>query len=209
MNPYFEENYYSDLFSWKELESLINIRPLMHEERVKILDNKSRYQWPNSPWALNADCYPPSFLRELIEQHVIYFTDMSRCTKKINDFARGLEKEYRLPVDAHIYMCRNPTGDHPFGIHFDTSSNVIVQCEGETNFKVWEKISDTTQRTMLNLKSSPILDVDMKPGDAIWIPAYHPHLAISRTCRLSVSFPLLQNPSWDGREYEDRSWIEL
>ena len=43
----------------------------------------------------------------------------------------------------------------------------------------------------------------MRPGDAIWIPKYYPHLATSKTQRMSVSFPLkygLKQP---------REWIEL
>ena len=58
---------------------------------------------------------------------------------------------------------------------------------------------------MLNPQSSPILDVDMKPGDAIWIPEYYPHLATSKTRRLSVSFPLSMN----SMQFEDRDWVKL
>ena len=67
---------------------------------------------------------------------------MSRCNRKINDFAKSIEEEYNKPTDAHIYMCKNVEAVHPFGIHFDNSDNVIVQCEGETNFKVWDIIED-------------------------------------------------------------------
>ena len=227
MRPKIVKNYYPKmfgsiwdrkLFTWKELETLINIRPLMHERRVNLLGCTVEYNWMNSPWSKHPDCYPPTLLRELIEKYVVYIGDMSRCTKKINDFARKLERKYRLPCDAHLYMCRNPTGGHPFGIHFDRSHNVIIQCDGETNFKVWEKIKDRDLFKMthyqnqssvgLSMNDPPLMDVIMKPGDAIWIPAYYPHLALSKTCRLSVSFPLLLSTEW-GREYEDRKWVEL
>ena len=131
---------------------------------------------------------------------------MSRCTKKINDFAARLEKKYNAPVDAHIYMCRNSKLEHPFGVHFDRSHNVIVQCEGTTIFKVWDKVEDIPQNCHLDLDNSPIIDVDMKPGDVIWIPAYYPHLATSKTSRLSVSFPIALEPH---SHFEDRTWVEL
>ena len=46
----------------------------------------------------------------------------------------------------------------------------------------------------------------MKPGDAIWIPRYYPHLATSHTKRLSVSFPF--NREIDSTRREDRHWIK-
>ena len=58
------------------------------------------------------------------------------------------------------------------------------------------------------MKEDPILDVIMKPGDAIWIPAYYPHQAISLTSRMSVSFPFTQKGLLSNAT-EDRSWITL
>ena len=203
MKPDFKRGYCRRLFTWKELEYLINIRPLLHTKRVCAL-GAGESKWKNSPWAKEPNCYPPSLFRDAMEKYVCFLTDMSRCTKKINDFAKKLEDTYNSPADAHIYMCRNPKLEHPFGIHFDTNPNVIVQCEGKTNFKVWDKVPPQEQRTMLNPQSSPILDVDMKPGDVIWIPEYYPHLATSKTSRLSVSFPL-----GSAIGFEDRTWVKL
>ena len=203
MKPDFKRGYCRRLFSWKELEYLINIRPLLYTKRVYILGS-GEYKWTSSIWAKEVNCYPPFLFRDAMEKYVCYLADMSRCTKKINDFAEKLEDTYNSPADAHIYMCRNPKLEHPFGIHFDTNPNVIVQCEGKTNFKVWDKVPPQEQRTMLNPQSSPILDVDMKPGDVIWIPEFYPHLATSKTSRLSVSFPL-----GSAIGFEDRTWVKL
>ena len=203
MKPDFKRGYCRRLFSWKELEYLINIRPLLYAKRIFILGSHE-YKWTSSIWAKEANCYPPSLFRDAMEKYVCYLADMSRCTKKINEFAQKLEDTYNSPADAHIYMCLNPKLEHPFGIHFDTNPNVIVQCEGKTNFKVWDKVPPQEQRTMLNPQSSPILDVDMKPGDVIWIPEFYPHLATSKTSRLSVSFPL-----GSAIGFEDRTWVKL
>ena len=203
MKPDFKRGYCRRLFTWKELEYLINIRPLLHTKRVCAI-GAGEYKWKNSPWAKDLNCYPPSLFRDAMEKYVCVLKDMSRCTKKINDFAQKLEDTYNSSADAHIYMCRNPKLEHPFGIHFDTNPNVIVQCEGKTNFKVWDKVLPQEQRTMLNPRSSPILDVDMKPGDTIWIPEFYPHLATSKTSRLSVSFPFTR-----AKRFEDRTWVKL
>jgi len=205
MDIQIKRGYFPDLFTWKELEYLINIRPLMTTERVFVLNYES-YEWnDNDSWTLNPNCYPPSLLKQLIEDNICLMIDMSRCTEKINSFVKKLEKEYELPCDAHIYTCRNPKLDHPFGIHFDTQQNVIVQCEGQTNFKVWDEVEDKSIKCdRMELNDDPILDVDMNPGDAIWIPKYYPHLATSKTPRLSVSFSQKHKTV-----FQDREWINL
>jgi len=205
--PKFEKGYCPDLLSWKELSNILNIRPLMSASRVKVFIKESRI-WQNNHWCSDANCYPSGVLEQVIEESgVCAFIDMSRSTEKINEFAKNLEDEYDQEVDAHIYLCRNLKIKHPFGIHFDMSDNVIVQCEGETNFKVWDIIKNkSAPSSNMSITDTPLLDVDMKKGDAIWIPRYYPHLATSNTQRLSVSFPF--NRKIDNARREDRHWIK-
>mgnify|MGYP003129518691 FL=1 len=207
MIPKFEKGYCPDLLSWKELSNILNIRPLMSTSRVKVFI-KENLTWQNNYWCSDANCYPSGVLEQVIEESgVCSFIDMSRSTEKINEFAKNLEDEYDQEVDAHIYLCRNLKIKHPFGIHFDTSDNVIVQCEGETNFKVWDIIKNkSAPLSNMSITDTPLLDVDMKKGDAIWIPRYYPHLATSNTQRLSVSFPF--NRKIDNIRREDRHWIK-
>jgi hypothetical protein len=210
----FVRNYSKNLFTWKELADLINVRPLMTQERVHLLDPQKRnFQWYSHGWMKDKNTFPPSLIKLLLEEIVIYFSDMSRATKNLNDFASSMEDEYQRHTDAHIYVCRNPKIEHPFAAHFDMQHNVIVQCEGKTNFKVWKEVEDhsiekQTQLDMSNQK--PILDVIMENGDAIWIPRYYPHQAISLTPRLSVSFPFCDNEnSSHEKSFEDRNWVTL
>tara|TARA_R100000329_G_scaffold21058_1_gene20615 strand:- start:21 stop:650 length:630 start_codon:yes stop_codon:yes gene_type:complete len=207
MIPKLEKGYCPDLLSWKELSNILNIRPLMSTSRVKVFI-KENLTWQNNYWCSDANCYPSGVLEQVIEESgVCAFIDMSRSTEKINEFAKNLEDEYDQEVDAHIYLCRNLKIKHPFGIHFDTSDNVIVQCEGETNFKVWDIIKNkSAPSSNMSITDTPLLDVDMKKGDAIWIPRYYPHLATSNTQRLSVSFPF--NRKIDNTRREDRHWIK-
>ena len=208
------KNYHPNLFSWIELADLINIRPLLTQERVKLLDPENRFfQWYTNGWIKDKNTYPPSLIKCLLEEMVIYFVDMSRATKKINKFASSIEDQYKCHVDAHIYVCRDPKIEHPFAAHFDISHNVIVQCEGKTNFKVWEKVEDHKVKKQIHLnisKEKPILDVIMETGDALWIPKYYPHQAISLTPRLSVSFPFVNDENGTHEQsFEDRNWITL
>ena len=211
----FKKNYKSDLLSWNEMANIINTRPLMNDKRVKLLGNNKRYEWLCSKWTKDPNCFPPSLIKKLLENIMIYFVDMSRATEKINDFAKHIEDDYGKQTDAHIYVCRNLEIKHHFGVHYDFNHNLIVQCEGKTNFKVWDEVKNVDRNlkgiginTRLEMEVEPIMDVDMESGDAIWIPKHFPHLATSLTPRLSVSFPLSEY-SDTNLIREDRTWITL
>ena len=215
METKYVEGYIPHLFSWNELSNIINIRPLLTAKRVQLLDPEKReFNWLVSGWNHDPNCYPPSLIRDLLNEMVVVFTDMSRATEKINDFANSIENTYQRNVDAHVYVCRNPELEHPFGAHIDGAHNVIVQCEGETNFKVWDKVEngekllEEKKSVKMKIDDAPILDVIMKPGDAIWIPLHYPHLATSLTPRMSVSFPFTPRGLM-SIAHEDRNWISL
>ena len=211
----FKKNYKPDLLSWNEMANIINTRPLMNDKRVKLLGNNKRYEWLCTKWTKDPNCFPPSLIKKLIDKIMIYFVDMSRATEKINDFAKHIEDDYGKQTDAHIYVCRNLKIKHHFGVHYDFNHNLIVQCEGKTNFKVWDEIKNVDRNlkgiginTRLEMEVEPIMDVDMESGDAIWIPKHFPHLATSLTPRLSVSFPLGECTDVNTVR-EDRTWITL
>ena len=211
----FKKNYKPDLLSWNEMANIINTRPLMNDKRVKLLGNNKRYEWLCSKWTKDPNCFPPSLIKKLLENIMIYFVDMSRATEKINDFAKHIEDDYGKQTDAHIYVCRNLEIKHHFGVHYDFNHNLIVQCEGKTNFKVWDEVKNVDRNlkgiginTRLEMEVKPIMDVDMESGDAIWIPKHFPHLATSLTPRLSVSFPLSEYSDINLIR-EDRTWITL
>ena len=48
----------------------------------------------------------------------------------------------------------------------------------------------------------------MSPGDALWVPMFFPHHAISLSPRLSVSFPFTPRGLLT-KANEDRNWITL
>ena len=213
MEAKYVEGYLPHLFSWNDLASVINIRPLMTTSRVKLLDGQGRkFKWNATGWHHDPNCYPPSLVRTLLDEMVIYFTDMSRVHKNLNEFATCIEDEYQRQTDAHVYVCRNPELEHPFGVHYDEAHNIIIQCEGQTHFKVWQEVYnkdfDKGANLNLDIKEEPIIDVIMKPGDALWIPIYYPHHAISLTPRLSVSFPFTPR-GLITLSNEDRNWIKL
>ena len=208
--PRYIKDYCPNLLSWKDIEQIINTRPLITTERFSSFCGQ-QYSWTSDSWSTETNTVPPSITKKCINSGVSVIIDSSRFDKKLNDFCKDLEETYNRPTDAHIYMCRNIHVDHPFGIHFDFNHNVIVQCEGQSSFMVWEEVEDKEQKnSKMTMADKPIIDVIMNPGDTIWIPAYYPHLVLSKTNGMSVSFPVLcTQPNDKEYFFQEREWIEL
>ena len=208
MEAKFVKNGSPIVMNWDELNTLINIRPLMACDRVNVLPKRD-LTWMNDVWTTYTRCFPPSEVKKSIEEGIVIIHEMSRFTEKLNSVAKELEEEYDSPCDAHIFTCGNPDLQHPFGAHYDKSDNKIIQCEGVTNWKVWEPmdgIKDYDDAANLEVDSDPIIDVDMHPGDVIYVPRDYIHLATTKTRRLSVSFPIRADihPA-----IQEREWYKL
>ena len=99
MKPQYLKDYYPNLLSWHEFENIINIRPLMTQEKVHILSPEANMLWENDIWTTNPGCYPPTVLREAVQRYVCWFTEMSRTTETINNLAYKIEKEFKSAVN--------------------------------------------------------------------------------------------------------------
>lgn len=199
---------FPQIFSWEELERLLNLRPFVSASRFKVI-NKENYKWKNQSWLSDINTYPPHLLDQEIKKHHCYFSDASRVNPKINKICDELESIFKnSAADAHIYFTVADTHDGGFGIHWDSSHNLIVQVEGSTRFLLWDVYADssTVSRSADSLPVDPVIDVTLVAGDAVFVPVRSYHQAISQTKRLSVSFPVALH---EGSVPQDRHWINL
>jgi ribosomal protein L16 Arg81 hydroxylase len=206
--PVFFKDAFEKIFSWKDLEALLNLRPFVNSKRLTIINNRS-YTWNQEAWLSDVNTFPPSLLDRELKKHVCYLSDSSRVNEKVNSICQELEETFfNSCVDAHIYFTVAETMEGGFGIHWDFSHNLIVQMEGSTRFLAWDVYADSsvTERVAESLDEDPLIDVVMNPGDAIFIPLRSYHRALSQTKRMSISFPVSF-----GNEFapQDRKWIKL
>lgn len=202
--PFYEEKLIDNLFSWKELESLLNLRPFVNSDRFHIIGEKE-YSWKSQDWLSDINTYPPEIIQSEVKKYVCYLNDCSRVNRKVNNLCQILETITECSTDAHIYFSLEDIPSSGFGIHFDCSHNFIVQVEGQTHFKVWGEVENKLKRnyTSEEIDEVPLIDVVMKPGDAIFIPSFYLHSAHSITKRLSISFPM-----WlETNNPQSRHWI--
>jgi hypothetical protein len=194
--PYTEKNALKNLFSWSELELLLNQRPFMNDKRFHIMSN-IKYEWPLAGWLTDSNTYPPNIIQKEIKKYVCYIRDCSRVNKIINDVCTNLEQHTNWPVDAHIFFSlQEPeTNTKGFGIHKDNQHNVITCVEGSMIAKVW-----STEQN-----GEPVINTTLQSGDVVFVPANVYHQIIPLTKRLSVSFPMAHY----DKSFQERDWITL
>lgn len=215
MKPEYKKNYFPKLFSWNELEVLINQKTYLDSDRC-IIKGCKNLSWPISKWTLNESHMPPNIFYNHLKNvaGVFFFRDMSRYKFEFNEICLQFEQEYERPFDIHIYVHYNNLNvPHPFGCHWDSQSNIIVQCEGETHWKIWPELNkneyqDKFGAGKLKLDTEPIIDVILKSGDALFVPKHFPHEAKSETKRISLSFAGHEKSN-NPDDYINREWIKL
>tara|TARA_Y100000004_G_scaffold87877_1_gene98498 strand:- start:3714 stop:4331 length:618 start_codon:yes stop_codon:yes gene_type:complete len=190
--PFFFKGILKNLFSWKELENLLNLRPFCSDDRFRVAGHPYNYSWPDQAWLSDVNTYPPTLIDEIINKEVCYVMDASRANKKINDVCNSIENECGWKTDAHIYFSLR-VNDHGFGKHNDPRHNLITQVEGKSVVNVW------------SIDDKLIIDELMEPGDIVFIPEGINHQIIPKTKRISVSIPCAVS----DLPTQDRHWIKL
>jgi len=193
--PYTEKNALKNLFSWSELELLLNQRPFMNDKRFHIMSN-IKYEWPLAGWLTDSNTYPPNIIQKEIKKYVCYIIDCSRVNKNINDVCSTLENDCKWPVDAHIFFSYKEahTDLKGFGVHKDKQHNLIACVDGTLQAKVWSENSD----------GEPVINTVLNKSDVVFIPAETYHQIIPLTKRISISFPMAH---YENR-FQERNWIK-
>jgi hypothetical protein len=198
----------TSFFGWKDLEQLINFRPLLTDNRF-IAVNGGRSEWPYRDWLSDVNTFPVNIIKEQIQTGACYLKDMSRCKKEVNDLVKYFSEQNDCPTDAHIYFSLVVNNNDSFGIHCDESHNFILQIEGETYVKAWTTTIHNGRRIVDEVAADPVVDDTLKPGDLLYVPVWHYHQFISKTKRLSISFPSVSDNKGKKEMFQEREWIEL
>ena len=180
-----------DIFTFKELENLFNLRPFVNTERF-IITEKNSYSFQSYSWGTDKNSIPISIIKKIIKKDVAYLRDCGRVNKKINNICKELETIFKQPADCHIYFSfkKNVKG---FSKHRDNADNFIVLCEGSLKVEVWNKEKTTKI---------------MQPGEYVFIPKQIDHRITPLTDkRLSCSFPVEQCKK--EKFFDEREWLTL
>ena len=140
LKPFYMQKAIHGIFSWKELEHLLNFRPVVNNQRFHLNVNYE-HQWPNQAWLSDINTWPTNLLEFRLKKYSAYFSDMSKVNGKVNMLCGQLESIFGWPTDAHIYfsIVDEYLETSGFSSHWDWSHNLIVQVEGTSQHKIWNK----------------------------------------------------------------------
>ena len=182
-----------NLYSWKELEGLLNLRPFMNTKRFHTIGiDNSQYRWNNPHWTTEDNGWTPSCLKDVLSRTSTYIADCSRANKKINSICAKLENLLNKNTDCHIYFSIDKNLPN-FGKHKDISHNLLIVSIGSIHCKVWT--------------DDGVIEQELSNGDYAFIPAQMYHKVTPLTDkRLSLSFPI---SIANSEHYEEREWLIL
>lgn len=183
---------YEQILTWKEIEDYLN-NSYIHSENLELISNCGSKFYPNKnsyPYS-SIETYKTSQIFEFINKNFSFIlTNMNRFNPKINEVFNEIENfiDNKILMDFHVYAglgneCKS------FLAHCDKSDNIIIQIDGNCDWKVYDlKFNDS-----INLMESDesnfnlIIDEKLSPGDCLYIPAGVVHKCSPNNKRMSIS----------------------
>ena len=113
----------------------------------------------------------------------IVLQGLHRSWLPLTRFCRSLELELTHPVQANAYV--TPPGSQGLAVHHDTHDVFVLQVAGRKEWSVHRPVLENplpSQRWSPDLGSpgEPVLSVELRPGETLYIPRGFPHSARSR-----------------------------
>jgi len=195
--PCYFENFIenpSQFITWKDIETCMN-NPNFYE--FEIIDhNNQKVDIPQHPkvWNYHRSVQDKRFLFDQVNHgHSLVITNYGFHNQKTNELLNIFEQMFDVHAAIHVYA--GLQGSKSFTIHDDYPVNFIIQVEGETRWRVFEnRISYLYKTGRMNgivdeSKLRTAIDVVLKPGDGLYIPARAYHVAEPSERRISLSIP--------------------
>ena len=186
----FVESGYTNIFSMKEFEDYINTNIFVLEKNLFIKFQKHKYYWDDKHWGVFGKSIPSEALEVMLKEETCVIVNAKKATKKIYNIVKKLEEINNLETDCHMFYCSSDIKEKGLGKHNDSNDNFIIQIYGTTDLTIW---------------SDPMINTTLNPGDACYIPRKTDHCLISKSKRLSLSFPMAYNKNVINKDY----WIRL
>jgi len=182
-----------NLYSWKELEGILNLRPFIVPNRFTAAGDIDDYRWWYSGWCSEPNGKPASVVKDIISKTTVYLRDCTRVNEKILSFTHSLENIIQKNIDCHIYFSLKEHLQN-FDKHYDFAHNLIVVAQGSIKCEIW-------------IENGHIIEKELTNGEYAFIPAecYHRITPLTEK-RLSLSFCSRTDEPVD---FEEREWLRL
>jgi hypothetical protein len=184
-----------DYINWNTVEYCLN-NPQFYP--IEIIKNNNKLQIPKSsqPWH-STEIPDKKFIIDNINQgNSFIILNYSYNNMYTLELMKEISTRFDVYPDIHAYG--GLSGSTSFVKHLDFPPNIIIQAEGETPWKIWKDPND-----------SPVVDVVLKPGEALYIPAGYYHVAEPKGKRISMSIPCWPRQHDNTANHTDRNFYKI
>lgn len=183
---------YNEILTWEEIENHLN-NSYLHSDNLSLISNCGSKFFPskNSYPYSQTETYKTSQVFEFINKGFSFIlTNMNRFNSTINSVFGEIESslDSKIIMDFHVYGGLG-SESKSFLTHSDKSSNIIMQIDGESDWKVFDGNFEEPITMMESDESrfNLIVNTTLKPGDCLYIPAGSPHKCSPKGKRMSIS----------------------
>jgi Cupin superfamily protein len=184
----------SQYITWKDVEDCINRPELWDFEIIDEYNNKVNIPSSKKVWQYIGETQDKAFLANAVNSgQTAVITNYGFKNDYTNHLLHTFEQIFNVHAAIHVYC--GLSGGKSFSIHDDYPANFIIQADGETHWKVFNnRISYLYGTGRMNGKLTDdmldvAIDVVLKPGDVLYIPARTFHVAYPDSKRISMSIP--------------------
>jgi ribosomal protein L16 Arg81 hydroxylase len=177
------------LFSWQDIDTLLSEHAL--DESVTFMRDgvlvPRRFYASNDGKRLNVRAF-----HDLLPQGVSIIVDfVHRWIPSIRQLAAAIEREMRIYTQVNAYLSFAKGG--AFKPHWDIHDVLVLQVYGNKRWRIWnaEVPHPVEMADQFNTSLAPDQEVEMAPGDVLFIPRGEPHSAAVSTehsVHLSIGF---------------------
>jgi hypothetical protein len=184
----------SEFLTWEDVEICLNNPAFYEFEFIDHNSNKIQIDRYIRAWIYNKKVQDScQMVNHINHGHTMIIMNYGYHNRKTQELLNTFERIF--DVDAAIHVYGGLQGSKSFNIHDDYPCNFIVQVEGTTKWKIYKnRISSlyktgTQQQFISEDKLEIDIEVELSPGDALYIPARAYHCAFPTEKRLSMSIP--------------------
>ena len=136
--------------------------------------------------------------------HTVVLNALHRIHPPVADFCRALAAELGHPTQVNVYV--TPPGAQGFKAHHDTHDVFVLQLDGVKHWQVFEPVVELPLASQPSsgfppeviTAGEPVLDVDLHPGDALYLPRGWRHAATTADDRsIHLTVGVLQTTWYD------------
>ena len=126
---------------------------------------------------------PERVLRHFSRGATIVLQALHRQWPPVGELCRDLELDLTHPVQANAYV--TPATSRGFAIHHDTHDVFVIQTHGRKEWRVYPPVIELAGKEQrwsseLGDPGAPLLEMELAPGDVLYIPRGFPHDAAAR-----------------------------